>query len=235
MLLNIIGLEVFYGKVHAVKGVNLQVNDGEFVAIIGSNGAGKSTTVNAISGVVDDKRGEIWFDGERIDNLSAPKIVRKGVIQVPEGRRVFPTLTVLENLKMGGCVHHDRKKEQKQFEVVCHLFPLLKERLGQKGQTLSGGEQQMLAIGRALMAAPRLLLLDEPSLGLSPLLTGLVAKELSQINQAGTSIALIEQNARLALHLARRGYVMELGSVLLEGASRQLEEIELVRKAYLGL
>jgi len=235
MLLKVTVLRVFYGKVEAVRGVNLQANEGDFVTIIGSNGAGKTSILNAISGVVADKQGEIWFEGDRIDRLSAPDIAKRGVVQVPEGRRVFPLLTVMENLKMGSYMYRDRKKEQKQFEVVFDLFPKLKERSGQKGQTLSGGEQQMLAIGRALMACPKLLLLDEPSLGLSPLLTRTVADQMTRINQAGTSIILVEQNAGLALQLAERAYVMETGDIALEGTTQQLEKNEGVRKAYLAL
>lgn len=235
MLLNIIGLSIFYGKVEAAKNVNLQVNEGEFVTLIGPNGAGKTSMLNAISGVVADKHGEIWFEGNRIDKMSAHDIAKKGVIQVPEGRRVFPLLTVMENLKMGSSLYRDREKEQKQFEVIFSLFPVLKQRLRQEAQSLSGGEQQMLAIGRALMACPRLLLLDEPSLGLSPLLTRIVAEQMVRINQSGISILLVEQNARTALQLASRAYVMEMGNLVVEGPSQQLREHERVRRAYLAL
>jgi branched-chain amino acid transport system ATP-binding protein len=226
---------VFYGKVEAVRGVDLKVNEGEFVTLIGPNGAGKTSILNAISGVVADKHGEIWFEGNRIDQLSAYDVARKGIIQVPEGRRVFPLLTVRENLKMGSSLYRDSKKEQEQLEVIFSLFPVLKQKLGQKAQNLSGGEQQMLAIGRALMACPRLLLLDEPSLGLSPLLTRIVAEQMMRINQAGIPILLVEQNARTALQLASRAYVMETGNLVVEGPSQQLQEDERVRRAYLAL
>ncbi|MHB1420420.1 MAG: ABC transporter ATP-binding protein [Bacillota bacterium] len=234
MLLEVKELQVYYDKVKAVKGTSIGISQGELVTIIGSNGAGKTSTLNAISGIVKSITGEIRFMGERIDKLSAPKIAAMGIIQVPEGRRVFPLLTVMENLKMGAFMVRDKAVIKRQLEMVLELFPALKEKLPQKGQSLSGGQQQMLAVGRALMANPKLLILDEPSLGLSPLFTQLVAKQLKEINTAGTSMILVEQNARMAFKMAHRGYVMEVGEVVLSGTSQELEVDEGVKKAYLG-
>ncbi|MHB1127852.1 MAG: ABC transporter ATP-binding protein [Bacillota bacterium] len=233
-MLEIKGLRVFYAKVEAAKSVDLKVTEGELVTIIGSNGAGKTSTLNAISGIVKSIKGEIWFQGKRIDHLQAPEIAEMGIIQVPEGRRVFPFLSVMDNLRMGAYMQKDKNVIKRQLEMVLHLFPALEEKLAQKGQSLSGGQQQMLAVGRALMASPKLLILDEPSLGLSPLFTQLVAKQLKEINMTGTSMLLVEQNARMAFRMAHRAYVMDVGEVVLTGTCQELENDEGVKKAFLG-
>jgi len=234
MFLELKNLRVFYDKVEAVKGINLTVAEGEFVAIIGANGAGKTSTVNAISGLVRHQ-GEIWFKDERIDKLSPAKIAARGVIQVPEGSKLFPLLTVMDNLRMGAYLQKDKAKIAATLERVFNLFPILKERLKQRADSLSGGERQMVATGRALMANPTLLLMDEPSLGLSPLFCQRLEAQMAEISQEGTAIVLVEQNARMGLRLSNRGYVFEKGEVVLEGNSKDLVKREEIKKAYLGI
>ncbi|NIQ40058.1 MAG: ATP-binding cassette domain-containing protein, partial [Proteobacteria bacterium] len=208
--------------------------EGDIVTLIGSNGAGKSTTLRAISGLEHPTTGEIWFDGQRIDRVAPEKINKAGIAQVPEGRRVFPYMTVMENLEMGAFLRTDTNGMNTDLEEVFKHFPVLKERQKQSAGTLSGGEQQMLAIGRALMSKPRLLLMDEPSLGLSPLLCLEIARIIRDIHEEGRTIVLVEQNARLALNLAQKGYVLETGKIVLKGEAGDLRENEQVRKAYLG-
>jgi len=224
----------YYGNIHALKGISLTVDQGEIVTLIGANGAGKSTTIRTISGLMSPLHGEIWLEGQRIDGVPARKVVGMGVGQAPEGRWIFPQLTVLENLQMGAFVRTDKAGIQKDFEHVFALFPRLEERLSQKGGTLSGGEQQMLAIGRALMGHPRLLMLDEPSMGLAPVLVDAIFETIQRINQEGTTILLVEQNALMALEVANRGYVLETGEIVLGGTAEELAANEMVRKAYLG-
>ena len=234
MLLSVRDLRVKYGNVEALHGINLSVKEGEIVAILGANGAGKSTTLLAVSGIVRSAGGAIEFGGKPIHTLKAHDIVREGVIQVPEGRRIFNTLTVEENLALGAFVRTDAGRIAKTREWIYELFPILKERREQLGGTLSGGEQQMLAIARGLMAEPKILLLDEPSLGLAPLLVKAIFRTLEQINRAGVTIVLVEQNARAALKLAHRGYILEVGNIVLEDSAPALLANPEVRKAYLG-
>jgi len=224
---------VSYGRIEAVKGIRLTVKQGEIVALIGANGAGKSTTLMAVSGVSSLRTGRIFYEGERIDGRPAHEIVRLGISQVPEGRRIFPRMTVRENLEMGAFF---RSKQEYAGDLgrVFELFPPLSERQRQLGGTLSGGEQQMLAIGRALMSRPKLLLLDEPSLGLAPIVASRIFRILREINGKGTTILLVEQNAKAALRLADRTYVMETGQIVMEGPSSQLENDPGIKKAYLG-
>jgi len=234
VILEIENLHVYYGSIHAVKGINIRVPEGKIVTLIGANGAGKTTTLSAIAGLVKAKRGKITFQGEDITNKPAHQIVSNGIALVPEGRRIFPNLTVYENLMMGAFNRKDDEIE-KDLEWVFELFPRLKERLSQKGGTLSGGEQQMLAISRALMSRPKLLMMDEPSLGLAPLLVREVFDVIKVINSQGTSILLVEQNAYAALEVSNYGYVIETGNIRLEGPSKELMQNEEVRKAYLGI
>jgi branched-chain amino acid transport system ATP-binding protein len=234
MLLKIDRLEVRYHKVAALKGVSIEVPEGGIVTIIGANGAGKSTTLRAISGLVRPSAGEIFFDGERIDALPPEKIVARGIAHVPEGRRVFPGLTVEENLRTGAFLRTDRDGVTADLEAVYGHFPRLKERRRQWARTLSGGEQQMLAIGRAMMSRPRLLLLDEPSMGLSPIMVQEIGRIVLGIAERGVPVVLVEQNAELALNLARYAYVFETGSVALHGVASELHDNAHVRKAYLG-
>ncbi len=224
----------YYGNIHALKGISLTVERGEIVTLIGSNGAGKSTTIRTISGLMRPRHGEVWLEGQRIDGVPAHKVVGMGVGQAPEGRWIFPKLTVLENLEMGAFVRADKSGIQADFDRVFALFPRLKERLHQKGGTLSGGEQQMLAIGRALMGHPRLLMLDEPSMGLAPVLVEAIFDTIQRIKKEGTTILLVEQNALMALEVAHRGYVLQTGKIVLEGTAKKLAADEMVRKAYLG-
>lgn len=234
MILEIENLHVYYGNIHAVKGINIRVPEGEIVTLIGANGAGKTTTLSTIAGLIKAKRGKITFQGENITNKPAYQIVSKGIALVPEGRRIFPNLTVYENLMMGAFNRKDDEIE-KDLEWVFELFPRLRERLSQKGGTLSGGEQQMLAISRALMSKPKLLMMDEPSLGLAPLLVKEVFDVIKVINSQGTSILLVEQNAHAALEISNYGYVMETGNIRLEGPSMELMQNKEIRKAYLGI
>ncbi len=234
-LLEIENLHTYYGYVHALKGINLTVEEGEIVCLIGANGAGKTTTLRTISGLIRPREGRIVFDGQEIQGLPAHKIVRMGICHVPEGRQIFGTLTVMENLNMGAyTLGNDKKAIEENRRRVFDLFPRLEERKNQLGGTLSGGEQQMLTIGRALMSRPRLLMLDEPSLGLAPLLVKTIFDVIREINQRGVTILLVEQNARAALKIAHRGYVLETGRVVLSGPAQELLQDERVRKAYLG-
>ena len=234
MLLEVDGAEVHYHKVAALKGLSLAVPEGSIVTIIGANGAGKSTTLRAISGLVKLSAGEIRYHGRRIDGLAPEKLVALGIAQVPEGRRVFPDLTVLENLMTGAFLRKDQDGIARDLDAVFAHFPQLEERKSQWGKTLSGGGQHMLAMGRALMSGPKLLLLDEPSLGLSPILVAEIAKIILEINQRGVPVILVEQNAEMALRLADYAYVLETGAVALEGAATELHENDHVRRAYLG-
>jgi len=229
------GLDVAYGRIQALHGLSIRVEEGEIVTLIGSNGAGKTTTLRALSGLHRPSRGSVRFEGKAIENASAEQIVRLGMAHAPEGRRIFTRLTVLENLEMGAYLVRDRSLVSQRLEQVFGLFPRLDERKAQSGGTLSGGEQQMLAIGRALMAGPRLLLLDEPSLGIAPLLVRQIFTEIARINrEMGTTILLVEQNANLALKTAHRGYVLETGRIVLEDTAERLLVDPEVRKAYLG-
>jgi branched-chain amino acid transport system ATP-binding protein len=235
-MLEVKNLRVHYGKVEAVKGISLHLEDKDFICLIGANGAGKSTTIKTISALKNATSGEIWFQGHRIDHLSPERIANTGVIQVPEGRRIFPYLTVFENLMVGAYVTKDRKKIEKRLDSVFQRFPKLAMRKNQQGGSMSGGEQQMLAFGRALMAEPKLLMLDEPTLGLAPVVVQEVAKFIRTINRdEGIGMILVEQNAKLALSLSNRGYVMELGTIAVQGQTSELLNSEHVKKAYLGM
>lgn len=235
-MLELKNVQTFYGNIMALGGVDIKISEGEIITLIGANGAGKTTTLMAISGIVPPRSGEIFFMGKPIHRLSPNEIVAMGISQVPEGRRIFPQLTVKENLDMGAFLRKDKAGIKKDMEHVFSLFPFLCERRHQTGGTLSGGEQQMLAISRALMARPRLLLLDEPSLGLAPLIVKLIFKIIKKINhEDGTTIFLVEQNANMALKLAHRGYVMENGQITLQGTAESLLHSEDVKKAYLGI
>ncbi len=232
-MLELRDLHVYYGEIHALKGASLRVGEGEIVALLGPNGAGKTTTLKTVSGLLTPRRGQVLLDGADLVGVPPHQIVQKGIAQVPEGRRIFNRLTVLENLEMGAYVRADGAVRE-DMERVFALFPRLKERRAQVAGTLSGGEQQMLAIGRALMARPRLLLLDEPSMGLAPVLVEQIFETIQSINRQGTTILLVEQNAAMALTIARRGYVLETGSIVLEGSARELVENAEIRRAYLG-
>jgi branched-chain amino acid transport system ATP-binding protein len=233
--LDLRGVHTFYGHIHALKGISLEVRPGEIVTLIGANGAGKTTTLRTISGIIRPREGEIRLHGERIDRLEPHRIVEKGVCQSPEGRRIFPRMTVLENLEMGAFARRNQVEIKEDLERVLTLFPRLAERLRQKGGTLSGGEQQMLAIGRALMSHPSLLLLDEPSMGLAPILVETIFDTITRINQQGVTVLLVEQNALMALNIAHRGYVLETGRIVLADDARALQKNEQVQKAYLGI
>jgi branched-chain amino acid transport system ATP-binding protein len=234
MLLEVIDLHVYYGAIHALQGITFHVDEGEIVTLIGANGAGKSTTLSTISGLLRAQSGSIRFKGDDIGLVPAEQIVRKGIAQAPEGRKIFAPLTVLENLEMGAFTRSNRSDIARSLERVFQSFPRLKERQKQLGGTLSGGEQQMLAIGRALMAQPQLLLMDEPSMGLSPILVEEIFNIIQEINSQGTSILLVEQNAQMALSVAHRGYVLETGLVVLEGEGDELLHNPTVIQAYLG-
>jgi len=234
-LLELRGVDVSYGDLPALRGVSLSVEDGEILSVVGANGAGKTTMLRAISGLMRPRAGEILLDGARLDRLPGHQVVERGVVHVPEGRKIFPSLTVRENLELGGYSGRARSERPASLERAFALFPILRERQRQVAGTLSGGQQQMLAIGRALMALPRVLMLDEPSLGLAPLVVEEIFRVIERINRAGTTVLLVEQNTRQALGLARRGYVLENGRVALVGASRELLDNEHVRRAYLGL
>ena len=234
IMLKIDNIHVYYGAIHALKGVSLEVHKGEIVTLIGANGAGKSTTLRTVSGLLAPKSGSISFLGENIAGMPAHEIVKHGISQVPEGRRIFAEMSVQENLEMGAFTRKDKAGVEKDFEIVYNRFPRLKERRKQQAGTLSGGEQQMLAMGRALMSRPKLLLLDEPSMGLAPLLFKEIFSIIEDINREGTTVLLVEQNANMALSIAHRAYVMETGRITLQGAAKELAASEDVRKAYLG-
>lgn len=233
-MLAIDGIDVFYGAIHALKGVSLTVNEGEIVTLIGANGAGKSTTLRTISGLLAPKKGSVRFLGKDIAGMKAHKVVAEGISQVPEGRRIFAEMTVMENLDLGAFIRKDRDGIEKDRKMVFERFPRLLERKAQLAGTLSGGEQQMLAMGRALMSRPRLLLLDEPSMGLAPLLIREIFEIIQDINRAGTTVLLVEQNANMALSIANRAYVLETGRITLSGSAKELASSDEVRKAYLG-
>jgi branched-chain amino acid transport system ATP-binding protein len=234
-MLEVRDVHTYYGRIHALRGVSMEVKAGEVVALIGSNGAGKTTTLKTIIGTLRPARGEIWFEGSRISGLSTDRIVRTGIAHAPEGRRIFPRMTVLENLELGAFTRADSLTVRADLERIFGLFPPVKDRLRQRGGTLSGGEQQMLAIGRALMARPKLLLLDEPSMGLSPILVETIFEIIRSISRQGTTILLVEQNARMALRVAHRGYVIQTGRIILHDAADGLLKSDLVRKSYLGV
>ncbi len=233
-MLQVKDINVYYGAIHAIKGVSLEVSDGEIVALIGSNGAGKSTTLRTISGLMKPKSGRIIYDNQDITDKPAHKIVGLGLCQVPEGRHVFANMTVLENLEMGAYLRKDRAAIAQDLGRVFDAFPRLQERKEQLAGTLSGGEQQMLAMGRALMSKPKLLLMDEPSMGLAPLLVKEIFNIIKEINASGTTILLVEQNANMALSIADKAYVLETGRIALSGTAKELASSEAVRKAYLG-
>jgi branched-chain amino acid transport system ATP-binding protein len=233
-MLKLEDVHVYYGQVHALKGITLEVRDGELVTLLGANGAGKSTTLMALSGILRPRAGRITYDGHDLTKASANEIVHLGAIQCPEGRRIFGGLTVRENLRMGAVQRRDRQAVQADLDWICALFPVLGQRLHQSGATLSGGEQQMLAIGRALMARPRLLMLDEPSLGLAPLIVQAIFDVIRQLHARGVTILLVEQNARQALQVADRGYLLETGRVALSGPVAELRANPEVERFYLG-
>ncbi|MEI8306929.1 MAG: ABC transporter ATP-binding protein [Chloroflexales bacterium] len=235
-MLELQDVHTYYGKIHALKGISIKIEKGEIVTLIGSNGAGKSTTLRTISGLLTPRQGRVLLNGQPIHQIPPHEIVKLGVAQSPEGRRIFPRLTVLENLEMGAYLHDTRSEAyHNDLERVLTLFPRLRERLVQKGGTLSGGEQQMLAIGRALMTRPSVLLLDEPSMGLAPVLVEQIFEIIQEINTQGMTVLLVEQNALQALGIAHRGYVLQTGEIVLEDNAKALSENETVQKAYLGL
>ena len=234
-MLELKSISAGYGHVRALKGLSLTITRGEIVTLLGANGAGKSTTLKCVSGLLRATSGSIVLEGERIDHLPPHRIIRKGITQVMEGRRLFPDLDVLENLRLGAYLTNDRQAIQERMDRIFGYFPILKERQHQLASTFSGGEQQMLAMGRGLMASPQLLMLDEPSLGLAPIMVQEVGKIIRTINGDGVTILLIEQNAQMALRLANRGYVLETGAIAIEGTSRELISNDRVRKAYMGL
>jgi branched-chain amino acid transport system ATP-binding protein len=236
MILNVRGITINYGKVAAVRNVSFDIEEGTIVTLIGANGAGKSTILKTISGLKHPSTGEIFFKGKKIDHLPPHDVVKAGISHVPEGRRLFPAMSVKENLLMGAYLRKEKKEIDKEFEKVFYYFPKLEERQKQRAGSLSGGEQQMLAMGRALMSRPKLLLLDEPSIGLSPLMSQMIGKIVHTINQEeGVSILLVEQNAKLALGLANKGYVLETGMIVLDGDARELLNNDIVKTAYLGV
>ena len=233
--LELSNVHTFYGNIHALQGISINVQDGEIVTLIGANGAGKSTTLRTISGILQPREGAVKLDGQPISGMPAHEIVEKGVCQVPEGRRIFSRMTVRENLEMGAFSRKDKGNIAGDMDRVFELFPRLAERIGQKGGTLSGGEQQMLAIGRAMMARPKILLLDEPSMGLAPILVETIFRTVQEINAQGVTVLLVEQNAVMALQIAHRGYVLETGTIVLADTAENLQQNETVQKAYLGI
>ncbi|HEX7474889.1 MAG TPA: ABC transporter ATP-binding protein [Dehalococcoidales bacterium] len=234
MLLNLKDVKIHYGKAEAIKGINMQVNEGSITGLIGANGAGKSTVLKAISGLLPITSGEIWFQNRRIDRVPGHKIVQFGVAQIPERRRLFPYMTVMQNIKIGAYLRKDGKGINDDVEKIFQRFPILSQRRNQRAETLSGGEQQMLAIARALMTRPKLLLMDEPSIGLAPLVVQALAGVIREINQEGIGILLVEQNANLAFDLVKSVYVLEVGKITVEGQTQELLNDEKVRKAFLG-
>ena len=233
-MLTIDNLNVFYGAIHALKGISLEVKEGEIVTLIGANGAGKSTTLRTISGLLKPKEGSIKFEGKDIGGMAAQNVVKLGISLVPEGRRIFANMTVMENLELGAYLRSDKAGIEEDMKKIFDKFPRLLERKNQISGTLSGGEQQMLAMGRALMSRPRLLLLDEPSMGLAPLLVKEIFNIIKEINESGTTILLVEQNAKMALDIADKAYVLETGRITLAGTAKELQNSEAVQKAYLG-
>ncbi len=234
-LLTLENVHSYYGRIHALKGISLEVNEGEIVTLIGANGAGKSTTLRTISGLIHPKQGKIWLGGKDISQMDPHKIVQAGVGHVPEGRGVFPKLTVKENLELGAFTINDTAEVQRRMEYAFSLFPRLKERINQKGGTLSGGEQQMLATARGLMLNPKILMLDEPSMGLAPVLVELIFDIIKQMNEKGTTILLVEQNALMALSIAHRGYVLQTGQIVIADTAENLKANPTVQHAYLGV
>src|ERR671932_2493539 len=234
-LLEVENIHSYYGSIHALRGISLMVEEGEVVTLIGSNGAGKTTTLRSIHGILPPREGKIVFRGEEIQGKPAHNMIKLGIAQSPEGRRIFSRMTVLENLEMGAYSRSDRGNIKADLDRVYGLFPRLRERVRQKGGTLSGGEQQMLAIGRALMARPKILLLDEPSMGLAPILVETIFNTVVEINRLGTTVLLVEQNALMALSIAHRGYVLETGTIVLSDTATNLQQNEQVQKAYLGI
>lgn len=234
-MLSVNNIHTYYGIIHALKGISLSVDKGEIVSLIGANGAGKTTILRTISASLKPKEGEILFEGERLDRLKAHEVVHKGIAMVPEGRRIFARMTVMENLEMGAFIRKDKKKITEDLNWVFELLPRLKERRKQVGGTLSGGEQQMLATARALMTRPRLLLMDEPSMGLAPVLVEAIFDTIVRINKEGTTVLLVEQNALMALSVANRGYVLETGTIVMHDSGANLKKNERVQKAYLGM
>ncbi len=233
-MLEVRDLEVFYGMIQAIKGISFEVNGGEVIALIGANGAGKTTTLHTVSGLLAPKAGTVTFEGKDITKTPAHKIVSCGMAHVPEGRRVFASLSVYQNLKMGAYTRSDKEEIEESLRMVYTRFPRLEERKNQPAGTLSGGEQQMLAMGRALMSRPRIILMDEPSMGLSPIFVNEIFDIIKQVSAGGTTVLLVEQNAKKALSIADRGYVLETGKIVLEGKAQELLEDESVKKAYLG-
>jgi branched-chain amino acid transport system ATP-binding protein len=233
-MLKVDNINVYYGTIHALKGISFEVNQGEIVTLIGANGAGKTTTLRTISGLMQPKLGSISFLDQSIIKMGPNKIVEMGLCHVPEGRRIFSNLTVLENLEMGAYIRKDKKAIKDDYEIVFSRFPRLKERIKQIGGTLSGGEQQMLAMGRALMARPKLLVLDEPSMGLAPLFVSEIFSIVKDINKSGTTILIVEQNANMALSIANRAYVLETGKIIISGNAKELASSPEIKKAYLG-
>ncbi len=233
-MLEVKDLNVYYGVIHAIKNISFEVNEGEIITLIGANGAGKTTTLHAVSGLLKPKSGSIHFCGKEITHTDAYKIPKLGLAQVPEGRRVFANMTVMENLEMGAYIRNGKENLNEEYERIFERLPRLKERRKQAAGTLSGGEQQMLAIGRALMSKPKMLLLDEPSMGLSPILVQEIFSIIQDVNKTGVTVLLVEQNAKMALNIANRAYVLETGQVVMSGDAKELSNNEQVRKAYLG-
>ena len=233
-MLEVKDLNVYYGAIHAIKNISFEVNEGEIITLIGANGAGKTTTLHAVSGLLKPKSGSIHFCGKEMTHTDAYKIPKLGLAQVPEGRRVFANMTVMENLEMGAYIRNGKENLNEEYERIFERLPRLKERRKQAAGTLSGGEQQMLAIGRALMSKPKMLLLDEPSMGLSPILVQEIFSIIQDVNKTGVTVLLVEQNAKMALNIANRAYVLETGQVVMSGDAKELSNNEQVRKAYLG-